>query len=441
MGEPDPARAPIPARGAWALYAALLLSAASAMNTRLTFVVGLPLIVAALLAAWRALRTDAAHTTSANGVWVGLSMLAALGLVATGTSGGWWFEAARRTYAIAGVVVVGVVSGGDERARRLALRALLAAACLLLAWTPGATPSPMIDVVSWTTAATNALLSGVHPYTVQAADVYNGGRDFGFVVNVYPYMPATLLAYAPWVVLLGDFRFATAASAAVAVWLLRRAGRLASASPTMIDAATLALALHPQLLLIVRSGWTEPLLLATAAGCVYLAARYPRRPLSAVALWLLPAFKQYALPPIVLQTALSDRLPRRVIAAGTTLVAATLAPFLVWNAGATLHGALFQMQAPIHPRLTSISIPGLLFATGNPFPPIWLSAATELLACVAVALVAKRRDLADLLIGTSVALLATFLVGWQAFVNYFYFVAGLLALGAMLSDTSIRCRA
>jgi hypothetical protein len=441
MGDLDAARAPLPARGARALYAALLLSASSAMNTRLTFVVGLPLIVAALLTAWRALRTDAAHTTSANGVWAGLSMLAALGLVATGSSGEWWFEAARRIYAIAGVVVVGVVAGGDERARRLALRALLAAACVLLAWTPVATPSPMIDVVSWTTAATHALLSGVHPYTVQAADVYNGGRDFGFVVNVYPYMPATLLAYAPWVVLLGDFRFALAASAAAAVWLLRRAGRLASASTTMIDAATLALALHPQLFLIVRSGWTEPLLLATAAGCVYLAARYPRRTVGAVALWLLPAFKQYALPPVVLQTALSDRLPRRVIAAGTTLVAATMAPFLVWNTGATLHGTLFQMQAPIHPRLTSMSIPSLLFATGNPFPPIWLSAATELVACIAVALVAKRRDLADLLIGTSVALLATFLIGWQAFVNYFYFVAGLLALGAMLSDTSIRCRA
>jgi uncharacterized membrane protein (DUF4010 family) len=99
------------------------------------------------------------------------------------------------------------------------------------------------------------------------------------------------------------------------------------------------------------------------------------------------------------------------------------------------------MQAPVHPRLTSMSVPGLLFATGNPFPPIWLSAATELIACAVVVLVAKRRDLADLLIGTSVALLATFLLGWQAFLNYFYFVAGLLALGAMLSDTSVRCRA
>jgi hypothetical protein len=441
MGDRDPARPAIPTRGAFALYAALLLSAASAMNVRLTFVVGLPLIVAALVAAWRALRTDAAPSTSAHGVWIGLSMLAALGLVATGTSGGWWFEAARRTYAIAGVLVVGVVAGGDERARRVALRALVGAACLLLAWTPVATPSPMIDVVSWTTAATNALLSGVHPYTVQAADVYNGGRDFGFVVNVYPYMPATLLAYAPWVALLGDFRFALAASAAAAVWLLRRAGRLASASTTTIDAATLALALHPQLFLIVRSGWTEPLLLATAAGCVYLAARYPRRAVSAVALWLLPAFKQYALPPVVLQAALSDRVPRRAIAAGAALVAVTMAPFLLWDAAATLHGTLFQMQAPVHPRLTSMSVPGLLFATGNPFPPIWLSAATELIACAVVVLVAKRRDLADLLIGTSVALLATFLLGWQAFLNYFYFVAGLLALGAMLSDTSVRCRA
>ena len=131
----------------------------------------------------------------------------------------------------------------------------------------------------------------------------------------------------------------------------------------------------------------------------------------------------------------------RVIAAGTTLVAATMAPFLLWNAGATLHGTLFQMQAPLHPRLTSMSIPGLLFATGRTFPPIWLSAATELIACIVVVLVARRRDFADLLIGASVALLAAFLVGWQAFINYFYFVGGLLALGAVLSETSIRCRA
>jgi len=439
MGERDPARATIPARGAVALYAALLLSAASAMNVRLTFVAGLPLALAALAAAWRALRIESTESSGASRMWMGLSMMAALGLVTTGTFGGWWFEAARRVYAIAGVAVVAVAAGGHERARRIAMNALLGAACVLLAWTPLATPSPFIDVVNWTTAATRALLSGVHPYTVQAADVYEGGRDFGFVVNVYPYMPATLVAYAPWLALFGDFRFALAASAAAAVWLLRRAGRLASASTIMVDAATLALLLHPQLFLVVRSGWTEPLLLVTAAGCVYLAACYPTRAVSAVTLWLLPAFKQYALAPVLLQAALPDRVPRRTIAAGAALVAATMAPFLLWDARATLHGTLFQMQAPAHPRMTSMSIPGLLYANGYPFPPIWLSVATELIACVAVVSVMKQRDLAGLLIGTSVALLAAFLAGWQAFPNYFYLVSGLLALAAMLSDTSVGC--
>jgi hypothetical protein len=40
--------------------------------------------------------------------------------------------------------------------------------------------------------------------------------------------------------------------------------------------------------------------------------------------------------------------------------------------------------------------------------------------------------LSGLLLASALSLYATFLVGWQAFVNYYYFVGALLLLAAMV---------
>jgi hypothetical protein len=297
-----------------------------------------------------------------------------------------------------------------------------------------AVPHPQIDVVPWTDTAVRAFINGVHPYTVQATDVYDGGRDFGFVVQVYPYMPATLLAFAPFVVALGDFRFALAAALPLTVWLLRRAGERQGANRQLVDAATLLLVLHPSVPLVVRSGWNEPLLGLAAAG-VALACIERQQMIATIGLFLLPALKQYALAPLLLSV---PRIIRRrrwsVLLAGCAAALLTAAPFLVWNPGATLHGILFQMQAPERPRLTSISIPGLLTALSSTVQlPIWISAFAQIAVSAALALGGVAATLPGLFGGSAVALLTTFVLGWQAFVNYYVLIGTLLLLAAVTS--------
>jgi hypothetical protein len=99
------------------------------------------------------------------------------------------------------------------------------AGVVLFALGPIGAPNPRIDVFTWTQTSVQALLHGIHPYTVVVPDVYRGRYDPGYTVSVYPYMPATLLAYAPWVRIFGDFRFALAASVALTTGLILRIGR------------------------------------------------------------------------------------------------------------------------------------------------------------------------------------------------------------------------
>jgi hypothetical protein len=364
-------------------------------------------------------------------LWMLPASVAALGIAMPGSIGPLWIEILRRGFSAFGVVAVGVVSGNSPTWRRRALVASIAGATVLAFIIPAAIPNPQIDVVPWTDTAVRAFLHGVHPYTVQAPDVYRGGADFGFVVRVYPYMPATVLAFAPFVAIVGDFRYALAACVPATIWLVRRAGRRSGADPQLLDAATLMIALHPTMAVVVRSGWAEPLLgVASAAVAVALVEGRPR--VAAIGTLLLPALKQYAIAPVVLWAAGPGRRTRPqtwVIAAACA--ALTVLPFLVWNAQATLDGMLFQMRAPVRPRLTSISIPGLLANYASFNLPVWVSAAAQVAVSGALAAAGVGATVFGLFAGSAVALLVTFILGWQGFVNYYIWIGTLLVLAAV----------
>ena len=281
------------------------------------------------------------------------------------------------------------------------------------------------------TPAVRAFLHGIHPYTVQAPDVYNGGADFGFVVRVYPYMPATLLAFAPFVAIVRDFRYGLAACVPLTIWLVRRAGRRSGADPQLLDAATLMIALHPTMAVVVRSGWAEPML-GVVSAAVAVALVEGRSQVAAIGTLLLPALKQYAIAPVILWAAGPGRRARPrawVIAAACARL--TVLPFLIWNAPATLDGMLFQMRAPVRPRLTSISIPALLANYGSWNVPVWVSAAAQLVVTGALAAAGVGATVSGLFAGSAVALLVTFILGWQGFVNYYVWIGTLLVLAAV----------
>jgi len=417
-----------------ALRAAFLLGAACAVDGRLRFYLALPLVVAALLQACRALRPSSARarTSVPDSLWTGVAAMSALGAVAGGSSGLLWYEVLRRAYGVFGVIIVGLVSGGSPTSRTRAMRAAIVCGTLLYLITPAVVTDPGIDVVPWTETAVRALLHGVHPYTVQAPDVYHGARDFGFVVRVYPYMPATLIPFAPFVATVGDFRYALAACLPLTVWLVRRIGIQRGVDGGLLDAATLTIVFNPIGSTVVKSGWGEPVL-CVIAGAFTLAAVLERPRLTAMFLFLMPALKQYALAPPLLGLAAVTRRGRvqwGSLALGGAVALATVVPFVVWNPAPTLAGMVFQVRTPTHPRLTAISIPGLLanFADWN--LPIWVSALAQLTTSVALIALGLVVDLSAVLIGSAVALLMTFLLGWQAFVNYYLFIGTLLTFAA-----------
>jgi hypothetical protein len=416
-----------------ALRAAALLAVACCFDGPFRLVVSLPIVMMCLAVTSLALthRRQAEARPFPPVLWMLLASVAALGIAMPGSIGPLWLDLLRRGFSVLGVVAVGVMSGNNLIWRRRALVASVAGATVLAFIIPAAIPNPQIDVVPWTDAAVRAFLHGIHPYTVQAPDVYKGGADFGFVVRVYPYMPATLLAFSPVVALVGDFRYALAACVPLTIWLVRRAGRRSGADPQLLDAATLMIALHPTMPVVVRSGWGEPIL-GVASAAVAVALVEGRSQVAAIGTLMLPALKQYAIAPVILWAAGPGRRARPqawVIAAACA--ALTVLPFLIWNAPATLDGMLFQMRAPVRPRLTSISIPGFLANYGSWNLPVWVSAAAQFAVSGALAAAGVGATVSGLFAGSALALLVTFILGWQGFVNYYVWIGTLLVLAAV----------
>lgn len=424
----------VPRSAAAALVAAVLLAIGSSIRGDLQFLIGLPFTLASFAVASRAMwlvgRPGRTASIPRAAFW--LSVMAAVGLVTPVTHAATWWEVARRTDSFLGIVAVGVLAGGGARARRLAIGAVIGGAVVLHLATPLAMPDPNIDVWTWTQFCARALLHGVHPYTVVAPDVHRGAFDYGYTSTVYPYMPLTLLVYAPVVALLGDFRFLLAASFAATLALLWAAGRRLQVSERFVDAALLTVALYPRGLSMTAYGWTESLLAAVAALFVFLAVRAPQGTPAAIAFFLLPALKQYIVAPVALFVVMPPRPRIRAVLAGMVVGASTVLPFLIWQWRPTVAGMVFQMRHLAQPRLDSDSLVALLGLLTGRYPSRWLS---PLLQC-AVAGIAYLRlrtaGLGGLLLASALSLFVTFLAGWQAFINYYYFVTALLLLAAIV---------
>ena len=425
----------VPLCATQALLAALILSIGSSLGGYVLFVLGLPLTVAGFaLACYAAANWSRPDRISHLGsITTLLAAMAALGIVGPKTGGVLWYEIVKRTFAFIAIILVGVFSSEDREWQRRAALLTIIGGLLLFVLGPVGAPQPPIDVFTWTQTSVQALLHRVNPYTVVAPDVYHGRYDPGYTVSVYPYMPATLIAFAPWVGLFGDFRFALAACLVLTVMLIHRIGRQLGVSPQLTSAAALAIILHPSGPRMIESGWTEPLLVVGAALFVCFALQNPKGIGQAATFLLLPSLKQYVVAPTILFLLRSWRTRRfkSIVVAGA-VCAATVLPFLIWNWQATLSGMVFQMQAPRGPRLGSTSLVALMATMSGVYPGKWMSAIVQFVVGGVAWWRLKDHGLSGLMLASALSLYATFLVGWQAFVNYYYFVGALLILAALI---------
>ena len=427
--EPESA-AEIPVAAASALLAGQLVAIGSCIGGPLRFVISLPFVIAGFVAASHAMwRIDSARVVK----WVPpfcalLCLMAVVGLVAPPTIGGLWYDAAKRAYFVLALGAVAVFWKGGARQRWWLVAAVVIVATTLHLIAPLAAPEPDIDVWVWTRLCIRALLDGVQPYTVRAASLIVSKYP---TAQVYPYMPLTLLMFAPGQALLGDYRYVSALCLPATIALNRATGRRLGLDARMVDGATLAFLLFPRGSWLTLYGWTEPLLVVLVSLFVYLAVRAPNGAGQTIAFLLLPAAKQYVMAPVFLF--LGIKRPRALaIAMGAAIAAASVIPFLIWDWRSTVTGITVQMVAPLEPRLDSLSIVAMLGRLTGWYANRWVSVAVQVLVAGIAYVKLRQHGLAGVLLASALALHATFLTGWQAFMNYYYFIAEILLLSAMV---------
>ena len=122
----------------------------------------------------------------------------------------------------------------------------------------------------------------------------------------------------------------------------------------------------------------------------------------------------------------------RAILFGLTIASLTVVPFLAWDWRSTLAGIAFQAVELKAPRLDSDSLVALAAVVTGAYPGRWSSVAVQFIVGGIAYWRLRRGGVAGLLLASAITLFATFLVAWQAFFNYYYFVTVLLLLGALV---------
>lgn len=326
----------------------------------------------------------------------------------------------------------------DNRWARWEVPLIAAAYFGLMCWMIAIAPLPDIDVYVFQQEGAAALLRGENPFAMTfsidvpgpdptySPDVITDGRlNFGFI-----YPPLSLLLALPGYLVAGDYRYGSALALSVGVVLIARSGH-----GRMSVAAAMLLLFSPITQQVIYWGWTDPfvimLLGATAYSTLHASSLTPW------AVGLLAASKQYMLLLLPLGAILlrsTRQVARRWVLIPMVVVALTVLPFLVWDAGSFLYSTVtMHLLQPF--REDSYSIPALIARAGGPELP---SAISVLAALGAIALVVWRgsRNAAGVIGGSGFVLIVFFVFAKQAFLHYYYLAAALLACAIALADLS-----
>ncbi len=272
------------------------------------------------------------------------------------------------------------------------------------------------------TEGAQGLFEGRNVYSMTFTPSYEGE-----VADHYGYPPAAFYPVAAAWRLFGDVRAAWVACQLLAVFFLYRLAR--RVHPERLRFArllTLVFLFLPRGLLVVEQSWTEPLVLASMGAFALAWASGVGSAGSGALLGLWLSSKQYAVLAVPFLLKLAWR--RVNLWLWAVAVGALLAlPFALWDFQSLMDDVLLFFFSS-EGRADALSLYGALLRHGIALrwavvTPLWLGG-------LAFFTWRTRRDLAGLLFGTASMWLYFFLLGKQAFMNYYHVVIYALLLSA-----------
>lgn len=284
-------------------------------------------------------------------------------------------------------------------------------------------PAPQIDVFVSQTCAGRGLIDGWNIYAMNGMpSPYVQGETFWH----FAYPPLVVYCNTLSWMLFKDVRgMWILCDLIAAAMLYRLARRSRPEGRAFAELLALAWLFTPRSLFVIEQSWTEPLVIVTMAAfaLAVAAGRGPVATGAAFGLWL--SSKQYVLLAVPLVARLR-RLPLRAWAAALALGLALALPFMIWNFEGLLNNLLlFFLKSD--PRPDSNSLFGLLYALTERQLP-WALVLLYWLGALAWFTWRMPRNLPGLLFSTAGLWLFFFLMGKQAFMNYFHLIGFTLLL-------------
>jgi len=291
-------------------------------------------------------------------------------------------------------------------------------------------PDPGTDVFTIQTAGAKGLLEGRNAYTMkflphpglrQAAEYYG-----------YPYPPAALYPAALSWLLFKEIRVAWLVCDLLAALLMFRLALRTHPGPggaRLRELVALAFLYLPRTLFVLEQSWTEPLVLVSLGGfALALAGRRGAAAKGALlGLWL--SSKQYVC--VVVPLLLKLRRCKVATWVYAALIAALLAaPFVLWNLRAMVE-RVFVYFLKSAGRVDALSVYAALLRLGYELP--WWLVTLLWLAGLAWFTWKMPRKLPGWLFSTASMWLYFFMLGKQAFTNYFYLISFTLLLAVAAS--------
>lgn len=296
-------------------------------------------------------------------------------------------------------------------------------------------PNPYIDGFTLTTRASDYLLSGLNPYTQTYADLYNGGYDYTPGLN---YWPAYYLWSAPfrW---LGDIRLGNIFADAVTLILLLKLMAEFGVDESLSYLVALSWLSFPVSLFVLEQAWIEPVIIMLMTGLIWCGWT-KRWVVAGILLGALSGMKQHMLLLSVLTLFYFYRhCARREFykVLGWTGVTFTMivAPFLLASPQAFIRQTIVTyLQREI--RVDSLSLTAYLANEHNLFIANWPLITVYLVAFLISAVVMFKANPATWhhwSIALFISYGVLFLIGKQAFCNYYYLLAFIALLAQVAS--------